>query len=340
MADVRVGIVSWNTAGLLDRCLAALPAALAGLDADIVVVDNASSDASPEVVSRHANVRLVLNDTNVGYARAMNQALTAFGGTASRVFIALNPDTEPGPETLAELVRRLLADDRVGLVAPRLLNLDGCDQHSVYRFPSPAVAAAVSFLPRRYQRRGVGARFWLEGFSDHRQTVDVDWAIGAVHVIRSAAVGSRSPYSERWFMYVEDLELCWRLARDGWRRRLCGDIAIAHVGNAAGAQQWGETRTAQWLEATYDWYREAKGRMAMTGWGVVNLAGLCWLIGCRGLVWLCRPSARAAATAEARRFVRVVPQHARILVFGPRIPSAPNAGAGTDGVARSGSGRG
>ena len=315
VTDVRVGIVSWNTADLLARCLAALPAALGDLRAEIVVVDNASDDGSAEVVSGHAGVTLVRNPTNVGYARAMNQALAA---TDAEVLIALNPDTEPPPDSLALLVKRLLDDPGVGLVVPRLSNVDGTEQHSVYRFPSLGVATAVAFGSDRWQRHGGGRRWWLEGFSDHNRATDIDWAIGAVHVIRSAAVAGAPPYSERWFMYVEDLELCWRLAERGWRRRLEGDVVIAHVGNASGAQRWGARRTARWLEATYDWYSEAKGRAAMEAWGIVNVTGLVWLTGRMAVRWLLRPAERSSARFHARQFVAALPQHVRILVTGPR----------------------
>jgi GT2 family glycosyltransferase len=315
VVDVRVGIVSWNTDALLDRCLAALPEALAGLEAEVVVVDNASDDASARVAAAHAGVRVVCNSSNLGYARAMNQALA---GSDAPTLIALNPDTEPGPGTLATLVRRLEAQADVALVTPRLLNADGTEQHSVYRFPSVGVAAIVAFLPRRRQQRGVGRRWWLEGYSDHHRRTDIDWAIGAVHVLRAAAVAGGTPYSERWFMYVEDLDLCWRLAQSGWRRRLEGDVAVSHVGNAAGVQKWGSGRTARWLEATYDWYRGARGRPAMEGWALVNVAGIVWWIGRLGGRWLLRPAQRAEARGQARQLLGVLPVHLRVMARGPR----------------------
>lgn len=306
--------MAWNTADLLERCLAALPEALGSLTAEVVVVDNASDDGSADVAARH-DVTVVRNTVNVGYGRGMNQALA---GTTAEFLIALNPDTEPSPGSLQELVRRIRADPEVGLVAPRLLNSDGSDQHSVYRFPSPAVALAVAFVPSRWQASWIGRRWWLEGFADHRRSTDVDWAIGAVHVIRAEALEGRLPYSERWFMYVEDLELCWRLEQQGWRRRLEADIAIPHVGNAAGAIRWGDARTSRWIEASYDWYRIARGRRAMTAWALANSAGLLWLIGRRGVVGAVNPRRRASARVDIREFGRVLPQHLRILVTGPR----------------------
>ena len=151
--DVRVGIVSWNTSDLLDRCLRALPAALGELRAEIVVVDNASDDDSATRAEAHG-VTVIRNEQNVGYARGMNQALAA---TAAPVLIALNPDTEPAAGSLAALVQRLHDEPRAGVVVPRLAHDDGRLQHSVYRFPSVPLAAVVCFVPPRLQRGALGA---------------------------------------------------------------------------------------------------------------------------------------------------------------------------------------
>lgn len=268
-ADVRVGIVSWNTASLLARCLDALPDALGGMRAEVVVVDNASNDDSVLVAERHRSVEVRRRTTNIGYARAMNDALR---GSHAPFLVALNPDTVPLPGSLATLVERLATTPEVGLAAPRLISIDRTTQHSVYRFPSLAVAAVVGLAPRPVLRR-VGAHWWLEGASDHNQCVDIDWAIGAVHVIRRAALAGAAPYDERWFMYAEDIELCWRLRQGGWRRRLEGDIAVIHVGNAAGAQRWGEQRELVHLAAARDWLARDRGGAYARVWSLINAVG-------------------------------------------------------------------
>ncbi|MGH9247378.1 MAG: glycosyltransferase [Acidimicrobiales bacterium] len=312
MTTVGIGIVSWNTADLLDRCLTSLPAALGDLDASVVVVDNASTDDSADIAARHAAVTVLRNPINEGYARAMNRALTAGDHQAANVLVALNPDTEPPPGSLALLADRLLAAPDVGLVVPRLVYPEGRLQHSAYRFPSVKLAAVVCFVPRRFQRGRLGRRWWLEGFAPHDRPADVDWAIGAVHVLRRRALRGERPYSERWFMYVEDLDLCWRLARRGWRRRLEADIAIPHVGNASGAQAWGETRTARWTAASYDWYALARGRLAMRAWAAVNTVGV--------LVHIAAGAFRFRARARARELRGVLRVHLRALWAGPPSP--------------------
>lgn len=271
MGDVvRVGVVSWNTVDLLDRCLAALPAALADVDAEIVVVDNASSDASADVAERHG-VRVVRNESNEGYARAMNRALL---GDDASVLVALNPDTEPPPGSLATLVRRLLEQPRAGLVVPRLLNADGSLQPSCQRFPSIPLAVVAGFVPRRWQRGRIGHRWWLEGAVAHDERTEVEWAIGAVHVIRASALEGEAPYSDRWFMYGEDIELCWRLRQRGWQVRLEGDVAVPHVGNAAGEQAWGWERARRVWSNSYDLDAMLRGRAHARALAAVNAAAV------------------------------------------------------------------
>jgi GT2 family glycosyltransferase len=82
-------------------------------------------------------------------------------------------------------------------------------------------------------------------------------------------------------MYVEDLDLCWRLAQAGWRRRLEADITVMHVGNASGIQAWGEARATRWMAESYAWYAETLGTAAARRWATVNVAAIvAHLAGC------------------------------------------------------------
>ncbi len=309
---VQVGIVSWNTGALLARCLEALPAALAGLDARVVVVDNDSTDDSA-ARARAAGATVVVNPTNVGYARAMNQALA---GDAD-VLIACNPDAEPPPGSLRALVDTLLAEPRRALVAPRLLDADGSLQHSVHRFPTPATSLALAVVPGRIRAGALGRRLWLDGAVDHRRCEPIDWAIGAVHVLRADALGGAAPYDERWFMYVEDLDLCWRLRQAGLEVVLDGRVAVPHVGNAAGAVAWGEGRTARWQWATYDWVQLRRGSGPRRAYAAANLLATLALM---ARPWLAAPvsaPARALGRRRWRAHRASVRLHASALVRGP-----------------------
>ncbi|MEY2565789.1 MAG: hypothetical protein QOE35_318 [Actinomycetota bacterium] len=320
MVDVRIGIVSWNTAELLGRCLDALPAAFEGLDVEVVVVDNASSDGSADEAAARPWVETVRNNENLGYARAMNQALA---GTDADVVVALNPDTEPPPRSITGLVAALAEHPRVGLVAPRLLNADGTVQHSVYRFPSLRVAAAVG-LPEPLHRGPVGRRFWLEGHHDHARSGPVDWAIGAVHCIRVSALRGEPPYDERWFMYVEDLDLCWRLRQAGWATWLAADVSVPHVGNAAGDQAWGADRTARWLHPTYQWYEATNGPVAVRLWAAMNTLVVVIKLGFAAIALGLRLPGSERRRTRARALRSWLRFHGRKLISGADAPLLPS----------------
>jgi N-acetylglucosaminyl-diphospho-decaprenol L-rhamnosyltransferase len=324
VTEVRVGIVSWNTADLLGRCLDLLPAALGDLDAEVVVVDNASQDGSAEVGDARQGVRVIRNADNVGYARAMNQALA---GSSATTLIALNPDTLPPSGSLSALVAYLDARPEVGLVAPRLVEADGAWQHSVYRFPSIRVALLVSFLPVRLQRGWIGRRWWLEAAAPHAGAGDIDWAIGAVHVIRAAAVGPEV-YSERWFMYVEDLELCWRLRSTGWRVHLDPDVAVPHVGNASGSQAWGDTRAQRYWGASYDFDQSTRGPAHTRAWAAVNTAGVAARLAVSAIGSVRQGEDGARRRRVAAELRRILPVHLGVVFRGP----PPLAGGVTTGT--------
>jgi GT2 family glycosyltransferase len=309
-ADVRVGIVSWNTARWLERCLAALPAALDGVDAEVVVIDNASDDDSAAVAQRF-DVELQRSPSNVGYARAMNRALA---GTDSPALLALNPDTEPGPGSLARLVALLDADPTAGVAVPALVHADGSPQHSVYRFPSLGLAAVVNLLPAAALHGELGRRWCLETAPAPATRQPVDWAIGAVHCIRRVAVDDPAAYREHWFMYVEDLDLCWRLHRQGWTTVYEPAIEVVHGGNAAGAQAWGDDRTRRWLDATYDWYRRERGPARTRGYAALNLVGASAHSAGQAVASLMGGPRRAERRRWARDLAAAVPVHGAALV--------------------------
>jgi GT2 family glycosyltransferase/glycosyltransferase involved in cell wall biosynthesis len=322
MPDVRVGIVSWNTAAYLQSCLDALSAAIGGLDAEIVVVDNASRDDSVAVAERfaasHVGVRVIRNLENRGYARAMNQA---FAGATAEVLIALNPDTVPPPGSLRALVAFLRDHPDVGLVAPRLRFADGSIQRSVHRMPSLRLAAVMGFVPLSWRQGRIGEQWWLEGSSDHlyERVVDVDWVIGAVHAIRTAALDGHPAYSERWFMYIEDLDLCARLHAMGYRVVLDGEITVMHVGSVAGDLAWGERRDARWLDAMYDWYARERSPLEARAWALINLLATLTKLGIVLTGHPDDPANPGTLRDRYRAMRRTVALHLRKLLRGTRL---------------------
>jgi N-acetylglucosaminyl-diphospho-decaprenol L-rhamnosyltransferase len=181
---------------------------------EVVVVDNASTDGSVDGLRRaHPDVRIVHSGGNLGYARAANLGIAA---TGAPIVAVLNPDTVLQPGTGAALVSRFAAEPDLGAAGPRLHNPDGSVYPSARQVPSlvDAVGHGLLFF---VWRDNPFTRRYRETGADPGRARDVDWVSGAAVWLRRAALDDVGGWDERYFMYVEDVDLCWRLHRAGWR---------------------------------------------------------------------------------------------------------------------------
>ena len=267
-ARVAIAVVSWNTRADLERCLRALaPDVESGL-ASVHVVDNGSTDGSPKLVrTQFAWATLVEPGENIGYGRAVN--LVAERTTTPWV-AASNADVEPEPGALRTLLAA--ADARTGAVAPRLILPDGSTQHSVYGFPTiPLLLAFNGGLHRVVP--GLGDRLLLEGRWDPSRPRTVPWALGAFLVVRRRAFDEVGGFDPAQWLYAEDVDLGWRLARAGWRTRYEPCARVRHAAGAAARQAFGERPYERWMAATYDWIERRYGRRRRMVAAALNLAG-------------------------------------------------------------------
>ncbi len=220
---LSVVILTWNSCALLDACLAALPAATASLASETIVIDNGSTDGTVEWLARRTDVITILNRRNRGVAPARNQGIRAARGA----FLALlDDDTVAAPGALAALVAHLKTTPEVGLAGPKLVGADGHLQYSCRRFPT-----LLDKLLRRLPERFGGAvaddvelRWW-----DHASVRAVDYVIGACQVIRRSALDEVGLLDERIFYGPEDVDLCLRLQRAGWRVDYVPQAVVMHL---------------------------------------------------------------------------------------------------------------
>jgi len=229
---VSVVIVTYESAADLPACLGSLAAAAGPHPLEVVVVDNASRDASDDT-ARGFGVKVVENHANEGLPRAINRGAAL---TAAPWLLLANPDTRLTPGSLARLVATATADDRTGCVGPHLSNPDGSDYPTGRRFPSLAMGAAHAVLAPVWPGNPATRRYHLAG-QDRSAPTDVDWVSGACMLIRRAAFDQVGGFDPGYFMYFEEIDFCLRLARAGWRVRL---DPLAEVEHAVG----GSTRSA------------------------------------------------------------------------------------------------
>lgn len=212
--DLSICIVSWNTRSDLEAALSSVLEADPELQSEVVVVDNASADGSPEMVEeRFPAAKLLRSPDNMGFARGYNLAAASAVG---RHLFLLNPDTLTRPGALRALVGFLDSHPRAGAVGPRLLNSDGSLQYSCRRFPRPMAAVFRNTPLGRLFPRNRCTREYLMTDYDHTQESEVDWVSGAAMCIRREAWEQVGGLDEGFFMYAEDMDWCWRAREAGW----------------------------------------------------------------------------------------------------------------------------
>jgi GT2 family glycosyltransferase len=299
-APVVVAVVSWNTRELLRACLKSLaPETEAGL-AQVWVVDNASSDGSPDLVSSDFGwAELVASGENLGFGPAVNEVARRVG---SEWIVAANADIAVEPGALAALVEAGARHPEAAILAPRLIGSDGATQQSVHAFPGVRLAAALaSGLPGLSAR--LGERLCVEGAWDPTRPREVDWAHGAFLLCRRSAYDAIQGFDPLQWMYAEDLDLAWRASRAGWSVRYVPEARVRHAGGAATSQAFGDEVGARFMTATFAWMANRRGLFITRLYAGVNLIGALvrWLG--YGALALLRPQRFAGRRDAARRWL-------------------------------------
>jgi GT2 family glycosyltransferase len=229
--DLAIILVSWNTRELLINCIAALPAALGSLHAEIWVVDNGSHDDSVAAVrAQFPSVQLIANQQNVGFAAANNQALRASSG---RYALLLNSDTIAPPGSIEHLVRFADQQPQAGLVGGMLRNPDGSFQYSFADFPT--------LSSELLSASGLGVRLFGAAYPSYRLEQSrvaraVDVIPGACMLARRTAIQRVGVLAEDYFMYSEEPDWCLRMRRAGWQTWYLPEAEIIHYGGQSTRQ--------------------------------------------------------------------------------------------------------
>jgi GT2 family glycosyltransferase len=279
-AELSIIIVNWNGGELLRSCLKSVAQAPPSVSYDIVVVDNASSDASvawlrsAEVATLlpGIEVHVIENADNAGFARANNQG---FAYTRAPLLFLLNPDTEVKPGAIDTLIACLNSDGGVGACGPRLLNTDGSPQHSVWRNPPTASEILITGLGLwRLIPRGLRGRLLLGGHWDHATRRDVPILFGAAILARREMIDEVGGLDERFHMYGEDNEWCLRITRGGWRLIFEPAAAVTHHGGQFSLQRWSSMEKLRvQMDAGFQFNRYCLTR----GRSIANVAATCFV---------------------------------------------------------------
>jgi GT2 family glycosyltransferase len=223
LSQLTIIIVSWNVRELLAACLASLPRG-----PQVIVVDNASSDGSAEMVrAQFPHVVLLANRENRGFTGGNNDGLKLISG---QMILFLNPDTLVDEQALPLLVDYLEAHPSVGVVGPQLRYSDGSLQSSRRRFPTLAMALMESTPLAWHWPASLNpwARHYHVEDRPADQTQEVDWLVGAALLTRREVLDGVGAFDEGYFMYSEELDWQRRVRQAGWKIVYLPAASITH----------------------------------------------------------------------------------------------------------------
>jgi hypothetical protein len=292
--DVSIIIVSWNVRDLLRRCLLSVNSEQLAVNSkqstvhsslltEILIVDNASADGTVAMLrAEFPAVRVIANSENVGFTRGNNQALAAAQG---RYLFLLNPDTELRAGALQTLFDYAKAHPRVGIIGPRLFYGDGAPQSSRRRFPTLATAFLESTkLQQWFPRHRVLTHYYMDDTSDDA-TQEVDWINGAAMFVRREVYEQIGGFDERFFMYSEELDWCYRAKQAGWQIVYLPTAQVVHY-EGKSSEQVVAARDIHFHSSKIRFFRKYRGALVAEILRAFLLAMFAYQIAEEGFKWL------------------------------------------------------
>jgi GT2 family glycosyltransferase len=225
--QIAVVVVTYNSAGDIGPLIGDLRIAANDRPIRLVVVDNESSDGTPDLVREHTDAILINSGGNLGYAGGINVGMTQVG--RCEAVLILNPDLRLSAETISELFDTLAADPRIGATVPAMFDSDGnihpslCREPSVTRALGDALFGSVAWRHRPH---------WLSEFdyrpSSYSKSHDVDWATGAALLIRGELARELGGWNESFFLYSEETDFFHRIRQSGHLIRYVPTAVVQH----------------------------------------------------------------------------------------------------------------
>jgi len=225
---VDIIIVNFNSTDYVLSCIQSIEDAIEeDAIANIFVEDNHSSDQVERINTRFPHVFLTINPRNIGFAAAINRALTR---SSAPFVVLLNPDSIVNKDFIKTLLAYMANHPDVGIVSPKILNSDGTVQGSARSFPTPMTAlfGRSSFLSRCFPNNKLTSQNILTHRSDGKTPIEVDWVSGACMMIRRKAFLDVGYLDEHFFMYWEDADLCKRFWDHGWKVVYYPKVEVIH----------------------------------------------------------------------------------------------------------------
>jgi GT2 family glycosyltransferase len=283
MIDISTVILNLNTRDLLHACLASVCAEGSPLRTETIVIDNGSTDGSPDMVTRSfPDVRLVKNQSNEGFARPNNVGMEMATG---RYLFLLNSDAAVHPGALGRLTAFLDAHPEAGACGPRLVYPGGRQQRSVKGFPTLWTHFCDMFLlDKIFSQTRLFGRGEMAYFSYDR-TAEVDHVMAAAFLVRREVLKTAGMFDERFSIYYNDMDWCYRIKEQDWKIYYVHDAVVTHHG---GKTVDAINRDFSYFHELYNnvmlFYEKHYGRFAVVVYKLLLAAGFLW----RSIAWTVR----------------------------------------------------
>lgn len=267
--DVSIVVVNWNTCDILRDCLESIYSETKGVQFEVIVVDNASSDGSVNVVkSEFTQVVLLENKENRGFAAANNQGMAIAHG---RYVLLLNSDTIVLDGVIDKVVAFADTHPKAGITGCRVLNEDKALQLSSFMFPSILnMTLWITYLFKLFPCNWFFGRERMTWWS-RNDVREVDVLTGCFMLVRQKALEQVGSMDERFFMYFEETDWCYRFKQAGWKIMFtpCGEII--HLGGVS-TKQVKPQMVKQWRKSMLLYYKKHKSLMEyVSAWVLITL---------------------------------------------------------------------
>jgi len=227
--DVSVIVINFNTLELTKNCIASVMQFSAGFSLEIILVDNASTEADVSVLSSEMPfLKIIKNPVNVGFAKGNNVGISVASG---EYILLLNSDTVLTENTISKLFSYLKAYPKVGAVSTRLIFPDGQHQDSAQRFPSIKYSLLELLRVQKFLPKRQSGKLLLGAFFNHGATVEADWVWGTCLMIPSKVINQLpgNKLDDQFFMYSEDVQWCMDIRKLGYKIIFFAESEVTHL---------------------------------------------------------------------------------------------------------------
>jgi GT2 family glycosyltransferase len=267
--DISVIIVNWNTCDILRNCLASIYKNTRNIQFEVIVIDNASSDGSADMIrTEFLHAILIANTRNLGFAKANNQGLSIARG---RYVLLLNSDTVLFDNAIEKIISFADSHMQAGIFGCRILNPDKSLQPTCFMFPSVLNAFLSStYLYKLFQRSTFFGRERISWW-DRSDVREVDVVTGCFMLVRQEAIKKVGFMDERFFMYAEEADWCYRFKQAGYKIMFTPDAEIIHLGGAS-SNQIKPQMVSQWRKSMLLYFKKHRSPFVYgIVWILINL---------------------------------------------------------------------